>query len=214
MREYWYLSCLADFFKAITIDLNLSADFLKTTTVELNETMAGLCLDDFALEDLSESEIDALSLMREEEFLAHDIYVQLFELYDYRIFEQIAKSEAKHTEAIKTLIDRYGLVDPALNHEVGVFNNPELQLLHNELLAKGQVSGLEALVVGAIIEDVDIFDLQNLLANEVDNEDISFVFNKLLDGSEQHLRAFVRLRPDKIIHIALNILVPKNLKQS
>jgi len=45
--------------------------------------------------------------------------------------------------------------------------------------------------VGAIIEDLDIFDLQNLL-DETDNPDIERVYTNLLMGSENHMRAFMR----------------------
>jgi len=151
------------------------------------------CFSSFPLQDLNEIEIKALSQMREEELLAQDIYLQLYEIYKYPVFKFIAKSEAWHTGVVKNLIDRYQLTDPAANHEIGIFNNPDIQILHDALLNKGKLSGTEALRVGATIEDVDIFDLQNLLSNGIDNQDIGSAFQNLMKGSRNHLRAFIRV---------------------
>ena len=43
-------------------------------------------------------------------------------------------------------------------------------LIHDELLSKGKLSLIEALKVGALIEEVDINDLQDLLDITIDNE--------------------------------------------
>lgn len=152
-----------------------------------------LCSQEFPLEDLNEVEIKALNQMREEEFLARDIYLQAYELYQYRIFEQIAKSEERHAGAVKSLLDRYGLSDPAQDHEVGIFTSDAIQALHDLLLSQVMISGVEALKAGASIEDVDIFDLKDLLSSGIDNQDITFVFGNLIKGSENHLRAFMRV---------------------
>lgn len=167
---------------------------LKTANVAFNEGFRdSLCLTGFALENLNQFELDALYQMREEELMAHDIYFQLYELYQYRVFDQIAQSEAKHAEAVKSLLSRYELTDPAVNHELGIFNNNDIQVLYDALMNKAKLSGVDALTVGATIEDVDIFDLKHLLTNGIDNADITFVFQNLLEGSENHLRAFVKV---------------------
>jgi hypothetical protein len=56
----------------------------------------------------------------------------------------------------------------------------------------GSESLLAGLKVGAAIEEIDILDLEEQLNNVVDNEDIKLVYNNLLRGSRNHLRAFVR----------------------
>ena len=95
--------------------------------------------------------------------------------------------------AIKNILDKYEVNDPVKNDVPGLFDNQELQILYNELLQKGNESLIEALKVGALIEEVDILDLQKELDSpEVDNEDIKFVYNNLLKGSANHLRAFVK----------------------
>jgi hypothetical protein len=139
--------------------------------------------------ELSAEEAEALLFMREEEKLAHDVYVTLYEQWGLQTFQNIAASEQAHTDAVKALLDRYGLDDPATD-QVGVFTNPDLQALYTELVARGSQSLAEALKVGGAIEEIDILDLQERLA-QTDNADIQQVFNNLLKGSTNHLRAFV-----------------------
>jgi hypothetical protein len=43
---------------------------------------------------------------------ARDVYLALAELWDVRVFANIARSEQTHMDAVATLIDRYGLEDP------------------------------------------------------------------------------------------------------
>jgi hypothetical protein len=140
-------------------------------------------------EELDDNEASALLYMREEEKLARDVYVKLYELWNLPAFQNINQSEQNHTETIKALLDRYGLNDPASSQE-GVYTNPELQELYNVLVERGSQSMAEALKVGATIEEVDILDLQKYLS-ESDNEDIRQVFENLMNGSYNHLRAFV-----------------------
>lgn len=141
------------------------------------------------IEGLTPAEVDALLFMREEEKLARDIYMALGEMWGLRVFENISSSEIAHMDAVLELLDRYDVSDPALGP--GEFTNPELQALYDELIALGSQSPVDALNVGATIEDVDIVDLETRI-NQTDNEDIRLVFSNLLAGSENHLRAFTR----------------------
>ena len=137
---------------------------------------------------LSPAESDALAYMREEEKLAHDVYITLYAEWGLPIFQNIAASEQTHTDAVKTLLDRYDLADPA-STRVGVFTNAELQDLYNTLIKSGSQSLEEALKVGAAIEEIDILDLQERLA-QTSSADIQTTFNNLLRGSNNHLRSF------------------------
>lgn len=138
---------------------------------------------------LSSSEVEDLIFMREEEKLAHDVYVNLYAKWGLSIFQNIANSEAAHTAAIKNLLDIYGIDDPAAGNGVGEYTNPELQNLYNQLVAQGSQSLADALKVGISIEELDIQDLQARIARTT-NADIQLVYNNLLKGSENHLRAF------------------------
>lgn len=143
-------------------------------------------------EDLSDEEIASLLYMREEEKLARDVYITLYQKYGIRVFNNISKAEQTHTDAIKLLLEKYNLTDPVQNDTIGVFVNQDLQNLYNQLIETGNVSDVEALKVGAAIEEIDILDLVKVINNVVDNQDINFVYNNLKKGSENHLRAFVK----------------------
>jgi hypothetical protein len=138
---------------------------------------------------LSADEIAGLTFMREEEKVARDVYLTLYETWGSQVFSNIARSEQSHMAAVKTLLDRYDIADPAAGHDIGEFSNPDLQALYNDLAAQGQQSLAEATQVGALIEEVDIADLIEEMA-EVEHSDIQRVYGQLLQGSENHLRAF------------------------
>jgi len=139
--------------------------------------------------DLNAAETESLLYVREEEKLAKDVYSALYAKWSLAVFQNISRSEQTHMDAIMTLLDRYGLADPA-SSQAGMFNDPTLQRLYTELDAGGNLSLGDALKAGAAIEEIDILDLQSRLA-QVDNPDIIQVFNNLLNGSFNHLRAFV-----------------------
>jgi hypothetical protein len=139
---------------------------------------------------VSPAEAASLQFMREEEKLAHDVYVTLYEQWGLRVFNNISRSEQQHTEAVAYLLDRYDISDPAAGSALGEFTDADLQALYDQLVAQGSESVADALKVGAAIEEIDIRDLQKRLA-ETDNADIERVYNSLLAGSENHLRAFV-----------------------
>lgn len=56
-------------------------------------------------------------------------------------------------------------------------------------MSQGGVSLIDALKVGVAIEEIDILDLQTHLA-QTDHMDIELVYENLLKGSRNHLRAF------------------------
>ncbi|MFN8470282.1 MAG: DUF2202 domain-containing protein [Caldilineaceae bacterium] len=140
---------------------------------------------------LSPTESASLQNMREEEKLAHDVYVTLYAKWGLRAFNNISRAEQRHTDAIVTLLNRYGVSDPAAGNAVGVFSNPDLQALYDKLVAQGSISTAEALKVGVLVEQTDIADLKTHIA-ETTKADILQVYNNLLAGSQNHLRAFSR----------------------
>jgi len=143
-----------------------------------------------ATSTLSAEEIAGLKFMREEEKLAHDVYIALYALYgNDDIFYRISLSETTHTEAILALLVKYGIPDPAAGKPAGVFEDPALQALYDTLIAMGSASQIAALKVGALIEETDIRDI-NARKAVTDEADILTVYNSLLCGSQDHLRAF------------------------
>jgi hypothetical protein len=139
---------------------------------------------------LTQAEIDGLLFVREEEKLAHDVYVVMYARWGLTIFSNISSAETNHMAAVKTLLDRYGLPDPVQGNGIGVFENQDLQSLYNSLIIRGNTSLSEALRVGGAIEEIDILDIERYLAT-TSHSDITNVYNNLTAGSCNHLRAFV-----------------------
>ncbi|MCL1587696.1 MAG: DUF2202 domain-containing protein, partial [Actinomycetia bacterium] len=138
---------------------------------------------------LTDAEIQDILFMREEEKLARDVYMTLADVWGTPIFTNIAGAESMHMSSIETLITRYGLDDPVDENPVGVFVNPTLQTMYDDLVATGSQSLINALEVGALIEEVDIKDLIDSIA-ETEASDVLRVWEQLLSGSQNHLKAF------------------------
>lgn len=138
--------------------------------------------------EVTRQEESSLQYMREEEKLARDVYVALGDRWGLRVFENIARAEQRHMDAVVALLDQYDIDDPVLGP--GEFANRELGELYDDLIARGNESIEEALRVGALIEEVDIEDLKRSIV-ETDEADIEAVYERLLAGSYNHLRAFV-----------------------
>ena len=138
---------------------------------------------------LTEAETHDLLFMREEEKLARDVYITLYAEWNARVFDNISKSEQKHMDALLGLLNKYGLEDPILGF--GKFADKELQELFDALVALGLESKLDALMVGALIEEVDIEDIVEAM-KRTDKSDILNVYGNLVAGSKNHLNAFVR----------------------
>ncbi|MEQ9412430.1 MAG: DUF2202 domain-containing protein [Cyclobacteriaceae bacterium] len=153
-------------------------------TRNLQSQLSGL-----PMEALSSEEQSSLLFMREEEKLARDVYITLYDKWGVNIFSNISKSEQTHMDAVLLLLNKYTLTDPVGTNAIGVFSNTELQNLYDELVTRGNITLLDAYQVGATIEDLDIFDLANAL-NDNDNQDIQLVYEMLSKGSRNHLRSF------------------------
>jgi hypothetical protein len=174
---------------------------VKTTTIsEQNELTVVTNANDFVsirpeietlpAQTLSDTERSGLLYMREEEKLARDVYTTLYDTWGLQIFSNIAQSEQTHTEAVRSVIVKYGISDPVTDDTIGVFTNNDLQKLYTDLSTRGKISVEEALTVGALIEDLDIADLQKEIA-QTDNDDIKLVYENLMRGSRNHLRSFI-----------------------
>ena len=156
---------------------------------------AGEPLTPPATTTLSAAEIAGLKFMREEEKLAYDVYVALYAAFqtdaDAQVFYNISFSEATHTEAIRQLLVKYGIDDPAAGNGRGEFTDPALQALYDTLIAQGMPNIKAALSVGALIEETDIVDIRAKLADvNAAHTDIISVYESLMCGSRNHLRSF------------------------
>lgn len=150
-----------------------------------------LCLDSIPMSELSDEEEAEIIFMREEEKLARDVYLTLYDVWGKKVFNNIAQSENQHMSSLLLLIERYDLNDPVGDNEIGEFTDPDLQALYDELVEFGSISLENALIVGGKIEEIDIIDLDEAIA-ATDNLDSQKIYESLLKGSENHLRAFVK----------------------
>lgn len=130
-----------------------------------------------------------LLFLREEEKLARDVYLTLYDAWHLTPHQNIASSEQTHTDRVADLLAAAGLTDPVVDDTVGVFVNPQLDALYDELVAAGTPSEIEALRVGAIIEDLDIRDLDDMKARTTDPTVLA-TYDALQCGSRNHLRSF------------------------
>jgi hypothetical protein len=163
-------------------------------------------IENMPKQSISPIEREYLLHMREEEKLARDVYIVLYQIWGLPIFRNIANSEQRHMNMIKILLEKYNIPDPVEEirraqayttglsqsnnlGDIGKFKNKKLQQLYNQLIEKGKRSIKDALEVGATIEDLDIKDLEEAIS-KTDNEDIRIVYENLMKGSRNHLRAF------------------------
>ena len=133
-------------------------------------------------------EIADLTMLREEEKLARDVYIYAYSVYGKVVFNNISKSEQTHMDKVLEVLDLYGISDPASPIE-GVFNDSTLQQLYHDLTALVDVSLLSAYIVGATIEDLDIYDIREFMTHTPTTL-ILDMYDNLACGSGNHLRSF------------------------
>lgn len=171
---------------------------------------------------LDAAEETHLKFMRAEEKLAHDVYYTLgLEFPDLAVFSNIETSEQNHQDTMVEKLEQYGLPDPNAEdvdvigsfaeENYGAYFTEKYSALIN--LPDGEVGSkprlLQALKNGALIEELDMHDIvkcpaiivstENFIADEngcgleyTDESALITSYGNLLEGSENHLRAFVR----------------------
>ena len=80
---------------------------------------------------LSDTEVEGLLFMREEEELARDLYLDIYAAKDNRLttFKNISdNAETQHAEAIRLLLVKYGIADPSTGIH-NTYTDAELQHL-------------------------------------------------------------------------------------
>ena len=167
---------------------------------------------------LDAGEEEHLIFMREEEKLARDVYLTLGDMYPTAtVFLNISDSEQRHTDKMLDMIVLFGLDDPNpwtndLPDSIGVFTGDaygEYFAGKFEFLTGWGSQGLlDALYVGAYIEELDMLDINECpkVIVETDNgvgegecgllytdeRPLINSYDNLLEGSKDHLRAYVR----------------------
>jgi hypothetical protein len=160
------------------------------------------CTKDQTVESLlTEQEKSDLIFLRQEEKLAHDVYVYAYQKHAHFVFNNISNSEQTHIDNMISLLSKYNVVDPAAGLANGVFADDGLQVLYTQLITKVDLSLADALEVGATIEDLDISDINRFYANTT-KSDILKVYDLLNCGSRNHLRGLTgQLKPLGLTYI-------------
>lgn len=140
--------------------------------------------------ELSAAVAADLTFVRQEEKLARDVYLTLFERWGATSFSSIAQSEQQHMDVMQGLLATYSVADPVADAERGVFVDPMLQGLYGELVSRGETSLTAALAVGADIEDLDLVDIETRLGSGPP-ADVVAAYQSLMKGSRNHLRSYV-----------------------
>jgi len=159
-------------------DAAFEIDLSQDDTVGLQDTIT-----------ISQKDADALLFMLEEEKLARDTYEYLDTTWGLNQFANIKKSEQTHMDAIENLLKQSNTTYTIL--EYGVFSNSDLQAFYDTFKVDGAKSVVDALQIGATIEDLDIKDLEDYVL-ETNNAQIINVYQSLQCGSRNHLRSFIK----------------------
>ena len=146
-------------------------------------------INSLPIEYVDANEVADLQYSRQEEKLARDVYRVLYQAWGTPVFDNIAAAEQSHMDLTLFLLNRYGIADPLTSDVTGVFPDPSITMLYRRLTGFGLQSPLHALVVGAIVEDMDLYDLDHAIAR-TDNRDLGTLWQNLSRGSRNHMRAF------------------------
>jgi hypothetical protein len=136
---------------------------------------------------LSDEEREMLSFLAEEERLARDVYRAFHDKWGLTLFDEMAKSEQTHLDAVKEVLKRYGIPDPTESRKVGEFTDLMLRESYDELLPAGLRSLKDALDVAREIEQSDLDDLAEALAG-TRRDDLKALYSMLRKATEKHLQ--------------------------
>ena len=165
-------------------------------------------------EKLTQELKDSLAYMGNEERLAHDVYMNLYNYHKQngveirQLYNISTRSETRHIQTVQDLVKRYNIslndltiVDANVvnnknmssdNMPSGVYDVPKIQELYDYLYDKGINSQKDALEVGCMVEVTDINDLNEYIkeAEESNAQDVQDAFEFLRSGSYNHYWAF------------------------
>jgi hypothetical protein len=139
---------------------------------------------------ITKAQREELLLLHEEERLARDVYQALGKKYPLNPFLNIPHSEQNHMQATAELLTYHGIPVPE-EGAPGVYGSKVLNKLYKRFMKRGSKSEIDALSVGALVEETDIRDLREMAAAPPSAVAKS-LSEQLESASYNHLRAFVR----------------------
>jgi hypothetical protein len=105
-----------------------------------------------------------------EEKMAHDLYTYAYKKYGVNTFLNISKSEQKHMDILKVLLDRYNIAAPS--------DYAKDNELYKTLKAKIDLSEKDAIEVGIMVEKVDIDNIAEEIKT-TDNDDFKVILTNI-----------------------------------
>jgi hypothetical protein len=141
---------------------------------------------------LSQHVTNHLVVLREQQKLARDLCTVFYTKYNVQAFHNIAASENRHMEAVKKILDRYGITDPVGTNGPGVFTNAKMQAKYNELVAKGGTSLADAYRVMIGMEKAEVALLTDIKGDTI-RTDVLALVNNLIGAEYKQLSTWTHL---------------------
>jgi len=186
---------------------------LRATVQNMSQTTTSEPTISTTVSELTQAAKDTIAYMGNEERLAHDLYINLYNYHaaEGTIVTQLQNialnSEVTHISLVQSLVRKYDLgaedltnvTDPVADSSItpdqmpsGQYGIPAIQSLYDTLYAKGISSAQDALEVGCMVEVTDITDLDEdiAIAQESNAQDVVDVFTTLREGSYTHYWSF------------------------
>jgi len=212
--------------------LSIDPDHIPTATEaqeHLRETLrnihknqnggnGGFDINNYPMSTLTQDLKDAIAHMGNEERLAYDVYLNLYQYHSqanelFPLYNIATKSESVHIETVRSIVNRYNIqhteltnvTNPVANSSTPISDMPsgkyditKIQDLYNNLYSKGQNSKQDALEVGCMVEVTDINDLDKYIqmAKDANAQDVEAAFEFLRKGSYNHYWAFDKALKD------------------
>lgn len=189
-----------------------SINYLLLVIVVISMVVLSACSSKQTDVELTDVEKEGIQYIYEVEKVARDVYQYFYDEWETPVQNIISGSEQTHMDIMKELIDKYNLDDPAEGNGYGEFSNSDLQQLYHDLKELGLSSEVDALSTAAMIEEFDIVEIKKYV-NNTDKDDIISGYNKLIEGSESHLRVFVAKLKDEAVEYQPQYLSQQDYNQ-
>lgn len=139
------------------------------------------------------AERNAILYNMEEEKMARDLFTAFENKWNSQVFSNIARTEQDHFDYLLKMAQEMNMEIPEaiLSNGEGVYTNETLQKEYNSMLASGSKSLIDALTVGARMEEMEIVDLHKVM-DVTDHTKVFLTYDRLFSAARNHLRAFVR----------------------
>ncbi|MGF1548499.1 MAG: DUF2202 domain-containing protein [Thiotrichales bacterium] len=188
----------------------LVVDVSGATSIQLPPVSSALEL--MPMGEISLAERAGVIFLREEEKLASDLLALAASRWGEPAFANAMAAEKTHSEAVRLLMARHAIYDPAAGKGAGIYEDRGLQTLFEALRARIELSLIDALLVAAEVTEISLMDIASHAANVSDNPDILHVYALMTTASRNHLRIFVRQITSLGIRYQAQYLAQQNLE--